>query len=132
MSAASNPSLLALSLERLAEMHGDPTALVYERLFAEHPELEALFVLDKQGQVRGAMLANVFDALTDMSGERRHGLNLILAERLNHDDMGVSHDLFARFFEIVFETVRDLLGDDWTPEIESAWRAALNEIHAAR
>ena len=46
--------------------------------------------------------------------------------------MGVSHDLFARFFEIVFETVRDLLGDDWTPEIESAWRAALNEIHTAR
>jgi hemoglobin-like flavoprotein len=125
-------NIVALSLERLAEAHGDPTAAVYERLFAEHPELEALFVLDRQGQVRGAMLANVFDALMDISGERRHGLNLILAERLNHDDMGVSHALFARFFEIVFETVRNLFGGEWTPEMESAWRTALNEINAAR
>lgn len=123
-------SPVALSLERLAETHGDPTAAVYERLFAEHPELEALFVLDKKGQVRGAMLANVFDALMDMSGERRHGLNLILAERVNHDGIGVSHALFARFFEIVFETVRELLGEDWTAEMESAWRAALSEINA--
>lgn len=124
-------SPLAASLERLAEVHGDPTATVYERLFSEQPELEALFVLDTRGQVRGAMLANVFDALLDISGERRHGLNLILAERTNHDGMGVSDALFARFFEIVFETVRDLLGDDWTTDMEDAWRAVLTEINAA-
>lgn len=125
------PSPLALSLERLAEAHGDPTAAVYERLFSEHPELEALFVLDRQGQVRGAMLASVFDALLDISGNRRHGLNFILAERVNHDGMGVPRALFARFFEIVFETVRDLLGEAWTMEMDSAWRSALAEINAA-
>lgn len=125
------PSPLAQSLERLAELDCDPTAVVYERLFARHPELEALFVLDRQGQVRGAMLANVFDALLDISGERRHGLNLILAERLNHDDMGVPHAKFAVFFEIVLETVRDLMGGEWTAEMESAWRTAIDEINAA-
>lgn len=126
-----NQSALALSLERLAELHGDPTAAVYQRLFARHPEAEALFVLDKQGQVRGAMLANVFDALMDISGERRHGLNLILAERSNHDAMGVSHALFAAFFDIVLETVRDLLGDEWTQSMEADWRSAIDEINNA-
>ena len=123
---------IAWSLERLTEVHGDPTAAVYQRLFAEHPQLEPLFVLDRQGQVRGAMLANVFDTLLDVSGERRHGLNFIHAERVNHEGLGVSPALFARFFEIVLETTRDLLGAEWTPEIEAAWRAALAEIDAAR
>lgn len=129
MSAPENH--LALSLERLAEVHGDPTAAVYERLFATHPELESFFVLDRKGLVRGSMLANVFESLLDISGDRRHGLNLILAERLTHDGMGVSHAMFAQFFDVVFETVRDLLGDAWTPDMERAWRAALAEIHAA-
>lgn len=125
-------SLLAWSLERLAALHGDPTDAVYRSLFGEHPELEPLFVLDRQGQVRGNMLANVLEALLDISGERRHGLNLILAERVNHEGLhGVSPALFARFFEIVMETTRDLLGAEWTPEIEAAWRAALAEINAA-
>jgi hemoglobin-like flavoprotein len=126
-----NRSALAWSLERLAELHGDPTPTVYQRLFAEHPELEALFVLDTQGQVRGAMLANVFEALMDLSGERRHGLNLILAERINHEGLGVSPALFMRFFEIVLEATRDALGSEWTPDIEAAWRAALTEIRTA-
>src|SRR5262245_42776158 len=115
----SNASPLAWSLERLAELHGDPSGTVYARLFAQHPELEALFVLDKQGQVRGAMLANVFEALLDISGDRRHGLNLIHAERINHENMGVAPEFFARFFEIVLETARDALGAEWTAEIEA-------------
>jgi hemoglobin-like flavoprotein len=125
------PSPLAWSLERLAELRGDPTAAVYERLFAERPDLEALFVLDRQGQVRGAMLANVFEALMDIAVERRHGLNLILAERTNHEGLGVSPAMFMRFFEIVLETTRDALGAEWTPRIEAAWRSALAEIGAA-
>jgi hemoglobin-like flavoprotein len=122
---------LAWSLERLADLHGDPADAVYRRLFAEHPEVEALFVLDRQGQVRGNMLANVLEALLDISGERRHGLNLILAERVNHEGLGVPPALFGRFFEIVMEATRDLLGAEWTPEIDTAWRTALSEINAA-
>lgn len=124
-------SPLAWSLERLAALEIDPTEAVYQRLFAEHPALEALFVLDRQGQVRGAMLANVFDVLLDISGERRHGLNLIGAERVNHEGIGVPPAMFARFFEIVLETTRDLLGEEWTPVVEEAWRTALAEISAA-
>ena len=36
-------------LALVAERRGDPTADVYARLFAAHPELEALFVMDRGG-----------------------------------------------------------------------------------
>jgi hemoglobin-like flavoprotein len=122
---------IAWSLERLSEVHGDPAAAVYARLFAQHPNLEALFVLDRQSAVRGNMLANVFEALLDMAGPHRYGLNAVLAERVNHEGMGVTPDVFPIFFETVHATVRDLLGAEWAPEIESAWRSVLDEINAA-
>lgn len=122
---------IAWSLERLSEVHGDPTASVYARLFAQHPELEALFVLDRQSAVRGNMLANVFEALLDMAGPRRYGLNAVLAERVNHEGMGVTPDVFPIFFETVHAAARDLLGSEWSPEIEAAWRGVLDEINAA-
>jgi hypothetical protein len=36
--------------------------------------------------------------------------------------------LFSAFFGIIAETLRELLGDDWSTEIESAWRKLLDEI----
>ena len=128
---ASHHERIVWSLERLSELHGDPTATIYARLFAQYPELEALFVLDRQGAVRGNMLANVFEALFDMAGPRRYGLNAILAERVNHEGMGVAPEVFPIFFETVHATARDLLHAEWTPEIEAAWRGVLDEIYAA-
>lgn len=122
---------IAWSLERLSALHGDPTDAVYARLFAQRPELEALFVLDREGAVRGNMLANVFEALLDMAGPRRYGLNAVLAERVNHEGMGVPPQTFALFFETVRATVEELLGVEWTPEIESAWDDILSEIGGA-
>ncbi len=54
---------VAESLERLAERVGDPAPLVYARLFARHPETEALFLMDAGGHVRGQMLAMAFELL---------------------------------------------------------------------
>lgn len=123
--------LISRSLERLSELHGDPTAAVYERLFAQSPELERLFLLDRQGMVRGSMLASVFDVLLDMAGPRRFGLNLVAAERANHEEMGVPPAAYASFFAVVLSTTRDLLGREWTPETEAAWRHVLDEIEAS-
>lgn len=122
---------IAWSLERLSTLHGDPTEAIYAHLFAQRPDLEALFVLDRQGQVRGNMLANVFEALLDMAGARRYGLNAILSERVNHEGMGVAPETFPLFFETVRAAASDLLGAEWTPEIENAWREVIGEIAAA-
>jgi hemoglobin-like flavoprotein len=126
----SPPNLIEESLALLAERHGDPTEAVYRRLFAQHPELEALFVLDRTGQARGNMLAHVFDTLIDIGGPRAYGFNMAEAERVNHEGLGVSNEVFASFFAVVMETVRELLADTWTPEMEAVWREAIGEIES--
>lgn len=111
------------SLERLVERAGDPLAEVYRRLFAEFPETEARFVRDASGEIRAEMLATIFQCLMDPDGP--YQLNLVRAERVNHDSFGTPSDEFDRFFGIVHETCRDLSGPDWTNEVEAAWNAQI-------
>src|SRR5207253_3077319 len=73
------------SLERLAERAGDPTAEVYARLFVRYPEMEALFVRDVDGAVKGEMLAKVFECALDLSGPNAYAANFIACEVVNHD-----------------------------------------------
>ena len=105
---------------------GDPTPLVYARLFAELPETEALFVRDARGAVRGEMLAVAFQCLLDIDGS--YGANFIAAERVNHDAFGVAPQAFARFFPIVRDVCREALGADWTPAFERAWAERLDRV----
>jgi hemoglobin-like flavoprotein len=120
--------IVAGSLELLAERVGDPAPQVYARLFAEYPEMEALFVRDTTGAVRGEMLAMAFECLLDMGGAGAYAANLIAAEQVNHEGVGVPHEAFGRFFPIVARTCRDLLGEAWTGEVDAAWAELLARI----
>jgi len=48
-------AVISETLERVAERVGDPTPFVFQRLFADAPEIEALFIRDPAGLVRGQM-----------------------------------------------------------------------------
>lgn len=119
---------VAASLEAVAERAGDPTPQVYARLFAEYPEMEALFVRDTTGAVRGEMLAVAFACLLDLGGSGAYAANLIAAERVNHEGVGVPPEVFAQFFPIVMQTCRAVLGAAWTQELDAAWAAVLAQI----
>ena len=60
--------IMAACLELVAERVGDPAPLVFQRLLAENPEIEALFVRDTGGLVRGEMTAVTLEALLDCAG----------------------------------------------------------------
>ena len=47
-------NLIETTLELAAERGGDLTAAVYRRLFAEYPQMEAQFIRDSNGAVKGA------------------------------------------------------------------------------
>ena len=57
--------IIAACLELVAERVGDPAPLVFQRLLAENPEIEALYVRDTGGLVRGEMMAVTLEALLD-------------------------------------------------------------------
>jgi hemoglobin-like flavoprotein len=118
------------SLDIAGERGGDLTTAVYRRLFAAFPETEALFVLDCNGQVRGAMLAHVFNTISDFIGERRYAQHFIVSEIVTHEGFNVPRDAFAAFFAIVRDEVQAACGPDWTPAMQDAWRRLLTELDA--
>jgi hemoglobin-like flavoprotein len=65
-----NGTEIERSFEIAAERAGDITPLVYQRLFAQHPEMEALFVRDTTGAVRGEMLAAAINTRRTSSAPR--------------------------------------------------------------
>lgn len=121
-------ALIAWSLERIGAMGVDPTAEIYRRLFVLHPELEALFVLDRDGAARGNMLVKAFECLVDMAGPRAFGAHFILAEATNHEGIGVSREVYAAFFDTIAEVMGETLAGDWTPDVEAAWTAVIAEV----
>ena len=128
--ATTAAELVAGSLETLAEHAGDPRDQVYARLFREYPEMEALFVRDTTGAVRGEMLAVAFECILDMEGKGAYAANLIAAERVNHEGVGVPPEIFGRFFPLLAETCAELLGEAWTPPVAAAWDEMLGRLDA--
>jgi hemoglobin-like flavoprotein len=116
------------SLELLAERVGDPTPLVYARLFERQPQMKPYFWRDVNDAIKGEMLARTFDAILDFVGDRRYADHMIGTEIITHEGYDVPREVFATFFEIIRDTAREALGGEWTPDLEAAWTALLVEI----
>lgn len=128
----SDGKLIMATLEAVAERHGDPTAAVYARLFRAHPELEALFVMDRDGGVRASMMQQALECILDHADGQRMGLAIIAAARGHHLGYGVPAETFDRFFPVIRDTFSEILGADWTAETERAWATMLAAFAAAR
>jgi len=54
---------------------------------------------------------------------------MISCEVLSHDAYGVApRELFGKFFGVIGDTIHELLGAEWSPEIGEAWRILLGEL----
>lgn len=116
------------SLEIVAERVGDLTAAIYERLFAYFPETKPLFVMDRDGAIRGNMLSHAFMTILDFIGERRYAHNFISSEIVTHIGYDVPPEAFASFFTVMRDEIRAACGAEWSPAMEDAWSRLLNEL----
>ena len=116
------------SFELAAERCADLTPLVYARLFREHPEAQTMFRTQGSDLVKGSMLAMAIDAIMDFAGERTGQFRMIACEVLSHDAYGTPRDLFFAFFGIIAEVLRELLGEDWSPQMDTAWQKLLADL----
>jgi hemoglobin-like flavoprotein len=124
--ASSNP--IEQSFELAASRCEDLTPLVYRRLFLQHPEAESMFRREAGDLVRDSMLALAIDALLDFAGDRRGNFRMIGCEVQSHDAYGTPRELFVAFFGVIAQSLREILGPDWSPEIDGAWLNLLAEI----
>ncbi|MCF8471029.1 MAG: globin [Parvibaculum sp.] len=120
--------LIEHSISRVADVAGDPAAQVYARLFERQPEMEELFILDKDDSAKGHMLAEALDCVFDLLGPRSYAPVLIQSELTNHEGFGIPPRVFATFFAVVKQTFEEILGAEWTAEIDAAWQTMLGEI----
>lgn len=116
------------SLELAADRGGDLTSAVYQRLFAQSPEMEAHFWRDRDGAIKGEMLARVFEAILDFVGDRRYAHHLIQCEVITHAGYDIPPEVFRTFFGVVADVIRDVCGADWTAEMGAAWRQTLADL----
>lgn len=116
------------SLEIAAERAGDLTAAIYKRLYAYFPETEPLFLMDREGLVRGNMLSHAFSTILDFIGERRYAHNFISSEIITHLGYEVPPDAFASFFTVMRDEIRAACADQWSARMEDAWARLLSDL----
>jgi hemoglobin-like flavoprotein len=126
--SSANP--IERSFELAAARCDDLTPLVYRRLFEQHPEAAAMFRTEGSELVKGSMLALTIEALLDFAGERRGNFRMIECEVASHDAYGTSRDLFVAFFAVIAGTLQEILGVEWTVEIDAAWQKLLRDIES--
>lgn len=126
MTPSSNP--IEHSFELVAARCDDLTPRVYQRLFREHPEAQAMFRTEGSEPVKGSMLALAIEAILDFSGERHGHFRLIESEMFSHDAYGTPRELFVAFFTVIADCLRDIVGEQWSDEIDAAWHKLLRDI----
>ncbi|MFO1108586.1 MAG: globin [Bradyrhizobium sp.] len=126
--ATSSINLIERSFELAADRCEDLSPSVYRRLHAEHPETVALFRSEGSELVKGSMLMMAIEAILDFAGERSGKFRMIECEVISHDTYGTPRELFVAFFGIIMRTLQEVLGADWTAEMDRAWHALLAEI----
>lgn len=107
--------------------HLEPTSLYfYEALFARAPHLRELFREDLKGQGMRFM-TTLGTILQDMESPDAGLVNYAELGQL-HRALGIRKGDFEPMEEALMDTLRDKLGDGFTPELESAWRKAYRQF----
>ena len=123
------PEQITIVKSTITRAHADLPVLVtdfYTRLFAAAPELREFFATDLADQRRkfAAQLEAIGGALDDFDAFVAHVAEL--GQR--HQTYGVRPDHYAVAGPPLLATLAAALGDDWTGEVEQAWRCAYNLI----
>ncbi len=114
--------MVQASLDRLRENFDAHSTYFYDALFRHAPQLRQMFRDDLTGQ--GMKFMTTLDVIVqklddeDQIAEQYTGLGK------SHATMRVHAADFAPMEEALIETMRNALGDDFTSELEHAWRKA--------
>jgi len=128
IATSANP--IEQSFELAAARCDDLTPLVYRRLHAERPETLTMFRTEGSELVKGSMLSMTIEAILDFAGPRHGKFRMIECEIASHDAYGTPRELFVAFFGVIARTLQEVLGAEWTADMDDAWRRLQAEIEA--
>lgn len=117
--------------ESLARITNDDrfTARLYERLFAAHPQLRAMFPADMASQ--RMKLAHALKLAVDALGRPERIGPLLEELGRRHVAYGVSADQLDALGKVLIETMREHDAAHWDERLEAAWTNAYDRIASA-
>jgi hemoglobin-like flavoprotein len=121
-----NKALVKRSWAKITPMADQATAMLYDHLFTQHPEVRPLFKgeIEEQGPKLVRMIDKAVSALDDMEPLDR----VIRMMGARHSGYGVDDEDYAKFGEALIWTLEQGLGNDFTPETRAAWVTVYDEL----
>jgi hemoglobin-like flavoprotein/uncharacterized protein YjbI with pentapeptide repeats len=119
--------LVEASFEKIKQHKKEFSTAFYHRLFTAHPELQPLFSrvdINRQGEKLYAALVLLVENLRHPAELER--VLLPLGEK--HIGYGATPEAFPKVGGSIVATLSEFLGDDWTPELNSAWSETLEAV----
>jgi hemoglobin-like flavoprotein len=119
--------LIELNLAVVTQAAPDVIARFYAKLFERHPELQRLFgrrsQREQEKMVTEAILA-VVGHMEDPTWLR----GVLRPLGAKHVAYGVTEDMYPLVAAALVDTLRDVSGLHWSPEVEAAWGGALGAV----
>lgn len=123
--------LVEHSLELVAERDVDIVPLVYRRLFAERPELCALFAIEDPRELRSGMGNMVNEVLRLMlAGTDAELRNEAQAAVVFHVGWGLRVDMYRDVLRALMAAVHEGCAEGWTADMAAAWCVQLERVLA--
>ena len=99
----------------------------YTDFFTRCPEAESLWEKDdpvSRAKMFNSVILTVMDNITRPEICEKN----LQSDIKDHDDYGVSKEMYGLFFCALITTLKEMIGDEFNQEMESAWRSQLNQI----
>lgn len=123
----SERALLMQSFDKaLSEELAMQPSRFYELLFEQDPGLRRMFRDDLVGQ--GMKFMSVLKSIIVTLGDPAAIKAELEPLGQSHAALGVTSASFEPMGEALIETLRELLGSDFNPQLEAIWRTAYSEI----
>lgn len=122
-----NVDLLRSSFSLVVEREPELTHRFYDVLFTSYPQVKPLFTRHarpKQETMLRDMLVAVIDHLEDAAWLKAN----LAALGKKHQDYGVTPEMYGWVGASLLETLGNVAGDAWTPELKAAWTEAYGAI----
>jgi hemoglobin-like flavoprotein len=121
--------LLKKHLVEVAEHEAELTDHVYQSLFAKRPDAVELFgTYSRANQQK--MTAETLGAVLNMLDQEHWLGEYVHAMGLRHQfSYETPTDMYAPYAEAMLEALAAVSGSAWTPELERAWKAALDRVN---
>lgn len=122
-----NQNLLRQSLEEVAQNETPLTKRFYEILFQRYPAVRSLFGRRSEEAQAKMLQESIVAVVEHLDNERWLAANLRALGR-THRVYGVTAEMYSWVGECLLAALADLLGDRWSPELESAWSTMYGRI----